>query len=236
MKVCAFILMLVLFGLNAQTAVPVDPTINPVRWGIKGGINFAKLSGDHIEESMTEFNKGIVIGMFAERVVNETLSVQWEFLYTMKGVSESYHEYDSDVYYEYEYSVENNINLNYIEIPVSFRFKLPTQSGFIPCFYAGGSVGFNVASEVEYDYDYYEYYDDGSNYYEYSESDSGTHDIDNIKELETGLIFGAAVKFPLQNGSLLFDGRYNYGLSTIINEGDANIYNRVWSLTLGYGF
>lgn len=235
MKVCALSVILLCVTVYAQSDVSGAQTPAKLNWGIKGGINFAKLAGDHFEESETDFNPGIVIGLFSERSVNETFSVQWELLYTMKGVSQNYSESFSDEFSEYEYSTEVDLNFNYIEVPVSFRFKFPTGSGFTPSFYAGGAAAVNVKAEADFKIKYYEYYNDGIYFYEYTQNDSGRDDLNDVSQLELGLIFGIGINVPLQNGILLFDGRYNHGLTSLVNEGDSNVYNRVWSLSVGYG-
>jgi hypothetical protein len=215
--------------LTAQTS-------NPLTWGIKGGINFAELKGDHFNDPENTYNTGIVIGLFSEKPVNDSFSIQWELLYTMKGVSMNFTEKDSNEFSESTLEYEATLNLNYIEIPVSFRFKMPAGSGFVPSFYAGGSAAFNVSAIGSYKYSYYEYYDDGSEFYEYTQNDSGSEEVENINDLELGLVFGLGLNIPIENGQLLFDVRYNYGLSTVFDDGGSKSYNRVLSLTAGFGF
>lgn len=215
--------------LTAQTS-------NPLTWGIKGGINFAELKGDHFNDPENTYNTGIVIGLFSEKPVNDSFSIQWELLYTMKGVSMNFTEKDSDEFSESTLEYEATLNLNYIEIPVSFRFKMPAGSGFVPSFYAGGSAAFNVSAIGSYKYSYSEYYDDGSEFYEYTQNDSGSEEVENINDLELGLVFGLGLNIPIENGQLLFDVRYNYGLSTVFDDGGSKSYNRVLSITAGFGF
>jgi hypothetical protein len=215
--------------LTAQTS-------NPLTWGIKGGINFAELKGDHFNDPENTYNTGIVIGLFSEKPVNDSFSIQWELLYTMKGVSMNFTEKDSDEFSESTLEYEATLNLNYIEIPVSFRFKMPAGSGFVPSFYTGGSAAFNVSAIGSYKYSYYEYYDDGSEFYEYTQNDSGSEEVENINDLELGLVFGLGLNIPIENGQLLFDVRYNYGLSTVFDDGGSKTYNRVLSITAGFGF
>lgn len=222
-------LLITVCVLSAQTS-------NPLIWGVKGGINFAELKGDHFNDPEDTYNTGIAIGLFSEKPVNDSFSIQWELLYTMKGASMSYTEKDSDEFSEYTFKYEATLNLNYIEIPVSFRFKMPSGSGFVPSFYAGGSAAFNISAKADYDYSFYEYYDDGSYFYEFTQNDSGSEEVDNVNDLELGLIFGLGLNIPIQNGQLLFDVRYNYGLTTVFDDGGSKSYNRVLSFTAGFGF
>ncbi|MGD9708096.1 MAG: porin family protein [Candidatus Delongbacteria bacterium] len=235
MKVCALSVILLCLTVYAQSDVSDAQIPAKLNWGIKGGVNFAKFSGDHFDESETDFNHGLVVGLFSERSVNDAFSVQWELLYTMKGVSQNYSESYSDAVSEYEYSSEADLNFDYIEVPVSFRFKFPTGSGFTPSFYAGGTAAVNVKAEADFEMSYYEYYDDGITFNEYTQNDSGTEDLNDVNPLELGLIFGIGINFPLQNGTLLLDARYNYGLTSLVEDDGSNVYNRVWSISLGYG-
>ncbi|MBN2858332.1 MAG: PorT family protein [Candidatus Delongbacteria bacterium] len=227
---------LLIAALLINVYVLTSQISDPIMWGIKGGINFAELKGDHFNDPENTYNTGIVIGLFSEKPVNDSFSIQWELLYTMKGVSMNYTEKDSDEFSEYTLEYEATLNLNYIEIPVSFRFKMPAGSGFVPSFYAGGSAAFNVSAIGSYKYSFYEYYDDGSTSFETEISESESQEVDNVNDLELGLIFGLGLNIPLENGQLLFDVRYNYGLTTVFDDGESKIYNRVLCLTAGFGF
>lgn len=83
-----------------------------VRFGFKGGANFANLTGD-IEE--VKMRVGFNAGAVAKISLSESFSVQPELVYSNQGTS--FEEGDSKI----------NMHLNYINLPIMFQYNV---SGF----------------------------------------------------------------------------------------------------------
>ncbi|MEQ9375522.1 MAG: porin family protein [Imperialibacter sp.] len=84
---------------------------------------------------------GFLIGPFLNMVLTDKLSVQTEIILATKA------SYLSDVLFVYSgqpWYDETNVAVSYIELPISFKYTLPTQN-IKPYILAGGSFGFKVA-------------------------------------------------------------------------------------------
>jgi opacity protein-like surface antigen len=98
-------------------------------FGIKGGLNFANLSGDDVDDigSRTGFH----LGLLAEFGLSPNFSIQPEVLYSAQGAKED----------------DMTWKLDYLTIPVMVKYYA-TDGLSIE---AGPYIGFNTTSEVEFD-------------------------------------------------------------------------------------
>lgn len=106
----------------------------PVQWGVKGGVNFANITGDDLDDvqSKTDFHAGLL----TEIPVNERFSVQPELLYSRQGFKVADNEYGKAKY-----------NIQYIQVPVLLKAYLLRGLNI----HAGPQIGFNVHEDFEYD-------------------------------------------------------------------------------------
>jgi len=198
-------IVLAAFGFSIQA--------QNVHFGVKGGVNFATLSGD-IEDvnSRTSFHLGAV----AEISISEKFSVQPELLYSSQGAKSEYIEtFEGETF-----SAKEEIKVDYISIPIMAKYYV--GNGF--SIEAGPQVSFLTSSKFEYDYSFG------------GISESGSEDYkDFTKGIDFGLGFGAGYKM---DSGLNFSARYNLGLSNINDdpEDDSNIKNNVFQLSVGYFF
>ena len=179
-----------------------------VKFGVKGGVNFANLTGDVDDASM---KVGFNVGGFAEIKVSDKFSVQPELLYSTQGAKEK--ESGSG------YNAEYKLNLGYLNIPVMAKYYV--AQGF--SLEAGPQIGFLVNAKSKF-----ESTTGGLTV-------SGTEDVkDNFESIDFGVNFGAGFDFT-ENVSA--GVRYNVGLSNIAKDsGDNKVHNSVLSLSLGYKF
>ena len=211
MKNIALVALILVLGtgfLSAQTM-----------YGARLGVNFANWSADDIEDN--EAKIGFHLGGMIQRQINENVIFQPELLYTMKGVKFSYDdEYYYDGYY-YDYEVEQTVSMNYIEVPMLFKYNMQ-MSSFMLQPYIGPSVGLLMSAKIKTEVDVE------------GEEDSETTDIkDDCTSLELGAHLGVDA---VLNEKYVFGLRYNYGLSNIWDgEGD-DVFNRGFMLTAGMLF
>lgn len=187
-----------------------------VGFGLKGGLNMANLHGTDAEN--LDWKTGFAAGAFANIAFTPVISLQPEVLYVMDGASENL------------LGIEINFNLDYIQVPVLVKFDIPVAGTIIPTLYAGGYVGFLSGAEIEASY----------------QDDSESMDVkDYTQSMDYGLSFGAAIDVHLTSLTLSFEGRYNYGLTTIDDgwaealeeeEIDLDIKNQSIMFMLGVGF
>ncbi len=114
----------------------------------------------------------------------------------------------------YQYDLGNDIAMEnistYIDVPVVAKFSpLPLIH-----FYAGPQASFLLNNTVKMN----------------GESDSGT---EGFSPVDLALVLGAGVNVP---GGLRVTAGYDFGLTTLDEDGDFKAYNRVIKLTVGYKF
>jgi hypothetical protein len=114
-----------------------------VRFGLKAGANSAKFIGSDvnlIEEvgTLTSGKYGLVGGIFFAFDLGKVITIQPEFLYTMKG---STIEDPTGTYTEKLYG-------DYLEIPLLLKLRLPTPI-IQPVIFAGPAVGFKLKEKLQ---------------------------------------------------------------------------------------
>jgi long-subunit fatty acid transport protein len=179
-----------------------------VKFGVKGGLNVATLTGD-IENASSKV--GFHVGGFAEIKVSDKFAVQPELLFSTQGFKREYME---DFGGE-DVSVEQKTNLSYINIPVMAKYYV--ADGF--SLEAGPQIGFLTSAKNKFE----------------AEGEKEEEDAkDEFKSVDFGLNFGAGYDFTENLSAGL---RYNLGLSNIAKDsGDFKVKNSVFSVSLGYKF
>lgn len=190
------------FGFTAMNA-------QEVKFGAKAGVNFATIGGDSENvDSRTSFHLGGV----AEIVISDKFSVQPELLFSSQGAKS---EYSEDLGELGSFKVEENLKLNYLNLPIIAKYYV-TDGLSIE---AGPQLGFLLSADYDVEVD----------------GESDEQDVkDNFKSIDFGAGFGLGYK--LENG-LNFNLRYNLGLSNISDtDGDFSIQNNVFQISVGYMF
>lgn len=81
--------------------------------GVKAGISTSQVSGDNY----SGYNKaGVIIGGYAQRVINEKWNARFEIMYIQKGSRHNASPDKGDYNYYY-------LGVNYIEIPLLFQYR-----------------------------------------------------------------------------------------------------------------
>ena len=209
MKKMVFTAVAVLvFGLtNAQDAVKAT---SDVKFGVKGGINLANIVGDDAGDA--NMFVGFNAGFFVEIPVTDKLTIQPEILYSAQGSkSEGPLVIDGSLY-----DVKATMKLNYINIPVMFKYNVAEKFSLE----AGPYVGFLTTAKMKVDVDGY---------------GSATEDM---KDLVKSTDFGIALGMNYDFSDVIFANvRYQGGLTQIGDTGEGdNIKNSVFQLGLGFRF
>jgi hypothetical protein len=202
---------LVVGALFVMLVAP-GPAAAKVQFGLKAGGNMANITGAYAQDLNTTLkNKvGFVGGVFLAFNMGSVFTLQLEVLYTMKGSNMSYTDVGT-TYIEKLYG-------NYIEIPLLFKFRIPTPL-VSPFVFAGPAVGFKLSEKL---------------------TENGTDvplDQALLKNNDYGAIFGGGVNI---GSHFQLDVRYSMGLqkviATVSGETPLDIKNGVWSATIGIGF
>jgi len=186
------------------------------RIGVIGGVNFATLSGDDIENVKTK--TAFFGGGFFELALSPNFAIVPEVLYSMKGAKD-----DSDP------GVDATIDLAMIEVPVLFKAMFPSanESGWAlrPHMYAGPAIAFKTSCKfsgtegtVSVDVDCEEF-----------------EDVGTISNIDFSAVFGVGVDI----GDLTLGARYDLGLVKLSELPDGtkeDVRTRTFSIYAGFGF
>jgi hypothetical protein len=183
-------LLTVLFAgsLNAQDAV---------KTGAKGGLNFATISDGGFDT-----RTGFVVGGFAKfGIPDSPLSIQPEAMYSQQGGERN----------------GNQVRVDYLQVPVLFKFALLEGATVEPNLFAGPYAGLRLIAEQ-----------DGGT----GGLFGGSSDISNqTEQVDYGLAFGAGLDIEVGNSIFTMDARYNLGLNDVFTDQSGK--NRVLSITFG---
>jgi hypothetical protein len=185
-------------------------------FGFKIGGNLANISidGDKLYDSKL----GFIGGLFYNIQLNDFLSLQPEFLFSMKGYQFEGNKYDEDANYLGKYI--QRYNYNYLEIPILGQLKLIDDESFDLYLFLGPSFNFNVYANKEEE-----------------KKSTGSIEIDNSDEkmniFELSLIPGILVEY---NHKFIIDFRNSYGIIDIYEDEHSEGNNTVMSLLVGIKF
>ncbi|WP_124981081.1 porin family protein [Nonlabens xiamenensis] len=202
MKKILLIAIMTLMGSGLLAAQEID-------FGVRAGVNFAKLQGDNVEDA--DGRTGIMVGLVGEYMFSDAFGLQAEAIYSQQGLQSETTFGGS--------TLEQELNLNYINVPVLAKFYLGGSGLAIE---AGPQVGFLVGDSYEING-------------EEVEDDLGAETID--------LSAGGGLSYKFKEGSTLeglsATARYMIGLSNIYEDDDTfgdDLTNSVLSLSIGYKF
>ena len=163
----------------------------PWGFGPKAGVSFSTVNG--VEGA--KMRAGVVAGVFADRMINDWMSVEADLLYTMNGFR--IHDVEG---------VESKINLDYIYMPVLAKFYLTDALNF----QLGARFGYLVTSKEDVDGGDNYTIRDVINRYDVNLVAGLAYDFDFGMILEGRYNLGAmkvarvATASPMTNGSLEF--------------------------------
>ena len=205
-KVAFFAFLIMMFAVLA-----VARAEGAIKFGLKGGVNFANMSGRDIDPGWKGTTRFAAGGFFALKI-NKLLAIQPEFFYSLKGG-----RWDS-IFYGDQISVK--ANFAYLDIPFLVKIYIPmsAQSKLQPNFFLGPYAGIRMSAKIRVT----------------TPDGSQEDDMEDPKSLDFGLTAGAGIDFSLGKGKLIFDVRYSLGLSTISKIEE--IKNNVFALMAGYSF
>lgn len=169
-------------------------------FGVKVGLNIANLNGYQDTFVDSKPIAGISAGVFAEFPLSETLAFQPEVLFSTQGG-----EYN---FTKGEYSEKTNIKLNYVNVPLMFKYK---QKGLNVEF--GPQLGVAVLGSIRVE---------GNNGFTPTESTK----VDMFKKENYSKKIGSRYDFGLNFGlsydftrNVFASARYTWGLTSIFDKG-----------------
>ena len=193
----------VLFALAlAPASLLAQDTGVAMDLGVKVGVNLATLntSGD-TPGRRTGFIGG---GHLTVKLPNSMFYFQPELLYSMKGFSE---DVDGDT---------GTLALDYVDVPVLVGIRFDTGGSVTPRVFLGPQASIKTGCKLKGDV-----------------SGGGSASIDCDSDLLGGgldtksvlfdMLFGAGVDFDMGNLAIVFDARYDLGLTDALELGDSKM-------------
>ena len=182
--------------LNGNQAKAQELSVGP-----KVGYNNATLSGKNFQDFHDNNSlNGFHVGLFAELRFNK-FAIQPEVYYSSEGGKWKMFENDR--------VVDHDFNLNYVQVPLMFKYYLTNGLAIE----AGPQAGFLTSSKMQL-----------------SDLDP---DSPKFNDFEFSLNVGLSLNLPL---NLMVSARYNAGLTNVVDHPDVDWKNRVMQLSLGYRF
>lgn len=202
----------------AQTTTSSNmSSTNPVRFGIKGGMNVSSLSNDAgLEDSKSKI--GFNGGVFANIPLASSFSIQPEVLYNNLGSKVTLTDVNIG---SNNYTAEYARHLDYISVPLMFQYN------FVPNFYLEAGPEFSFLVDAR---DKYKSTKNGST----TGAESYSLNKDNFNTFNFGIGIGAGYYFTDNIG---LTARYVAGATDIYknNNGDA-VRNNNFQVGLAFKF
>jgi len=224
---------------------------NPVKFGLRGGLNLANSSEDIGGGSETVDLDGVPVtieydqkmrntfgfGGFAEFWVSPMFAIQANALYSMKG-AKAKADIDETINFQgftidINGSAEQTIKLSYLSFPIMGKIAFGENGAVKPYILAGPEIGILLSAKLQNSVDI----TGSANGVSETVSASDEMDIkDEAESLEFALNFGGGVIIPLGSTELFIDGRYGLGLTKVNKEGDVDLKNNVIYINVGLIF
>ncbi|MCB2197220.1 MAG: PorT family protein [Bacteroidetes bacterium] len=168
-------------------------------FGLKGGVNFSVLNTDNVQNNLWKlgFNGGVV----GEFMINKSVGVQSEIIYSIKGGKSMY---DENFLGLNIIDGETRLALSYIEVPMYLSYYL--SQGFNV--HVGPYVGFLMNTKVETDAEILEFA---------NVDDADQIDNDYFNKIDYGFSGGITFVFD----PLFLGVDYSMGLQQVANSEEA---------------
>lgn len=176
-------------------------------FGVKGGVNFATLTGDDADELDVKMKTGFHLGVLAEIMISDKFGIQPEVLYSSQGAKS-----DMEFFEEIGGDVDVDLKLDYIAVPVMLKYFV--APGF--SLEAGPQFSFLTKSEIEAEF----------------QGETETEDFkDDTESFDMGAAVGLGYGLPQ---GFLVQARYVMGFSDVYTDSDTK--NSVIQLSVGWKF
>ena len=176
-------------------------------YGIKGGVNFPKLSASALGTStQSKASTSFYLTGYLDAQIANNLSVQPGISLQGKGGKSNNEDEKS------------KFDLMYIEVPVNLVYYVPAGSGNL-FLGAGPYAGFGISAKIK----------EGKTS---TKGEFGKAE-DELNRFDAGANF--LLGYKLENGFLI-NGGYSLGLTNITNTSVLNLKNRVFSVGVGFQF
>jgi len=203
------------------------------RFGIQGGLNISKTSGEDYWYNSTSSLPTINLGVVVEFSLSKKFFFNTGLLYSVKGFKQNPIDYNNNNYGpgygsgygsdygsgDYQYDIQSKrYSTGYLEIPANLTYKLPITSKLNVCFHTGPTFSYGL---------YFKCRGTKSSTYDYS-----IHNLDSKQKYDFGLNLGSGIEF----GNINIGVNYNQGLKNLSYSSETRNNNRVFQVSVAYMF
>jgi outer membrane protein with beta-barrel domain len=191
-------------GLCALAALAAEPAAAQTRFGLKAGVNFAKLTGDNVDSEIGT-RTGFLAGGFMEAPIADIVNFQLGAQYSQKGAESETVAGDA------------KLKLDYLEVPALLVVTVPGSGSTDIRLSLGPTLGFLLKCEGEAAIGFS------------ADCKDNVKKFDLGGLVGAGVSFGMG-----SGAALLVDGFYNFGFMSIddsANEDD--VKNEVFGISAG---
>lgn len=184
-------------------------------YGFKLGVNSASISNVDLDPEFEVSRKmGLIFGAFYTLSLNDQIAIQPEFYYSQKGIKVSGTLEGT--------KISGKDSLNYLDIPVLMKMRIPAQGKLTPSIFAAPCVSILLDAKEMAEWN----------------GESQEQDIkEDLNSLDFGMSLGATLEFETRHGILIIDLRYTLGLTKILKfPDDPNSKNSSLTLMTGFAF
>lgn len=171
-----------------------------------GGLTFSKLRG--VDDVKAENRSGTLFGVSLNVPVGSTWSLQPEALFISKGGKFGSTDPASG---------DQEVRLDYVEVPLLLRRNLLNSTVLVPHVYAGPTASFNINCSVKLR---------GNTVLPSPSSDCERNDF-KPKTFDWGAAVGAGVDLALGGFGVTAGARYGVGISSVVDESATAFPDRV---------
>jgi hypothetical protein len=183
-------------------------------FGVKAGLNLANMTFDPSEGTSTSIRTGIGIGGDVEFSLTPTnkITLRTDVMYMMKGAK------DKGTLLGYDYTATYKVDEIVVAPFLVFRFP---SGGATPFLQVGPELGLNVTKKVSVE----------------AAGVTASGDISDWSGTNFGLNLGGGVAVPTGKAEVVFDARYNLGLTNMYTgSGGGTIKTNGIQFLVGYNF
>jgi hypothetical protein len=201
--------------------------------GIKGGLSVSALQSSNeeyrpflgyevawVQHGTSNPILGLQLGVFYRIKLSNSFSLQPELYFSQRG-----YKFDQIQLYNTSY----RLNINYLEVPILFEYKIPVDWSFRPGIIIGPFIALKLNSNKKIKIG--------------DEEVSGA--ISSINDFDYGVLLALGTELDGLGGSITLDLRLNWGLSNMmsqpneyisISDDPGNVQTRAITLMVGYRF
>ena len=177
------------------------------------------------------------MGMFVRRQDGDGFGLQLEINYSQQGGKGSVtgtasQDYPSDVTYYGDINGTLEMRMDYIEIPLLVLYSLPSADKVGLTAYLGPAVAYNSRTETQIEGELRIPQPNNNDKVVYIDQKISAGD--GVNKWQVAGVVGAMLEFEMGSSIIQLDGRYTFGVTTIVADNSKDIYNHTVTIAMAF--